>query len=66
MNTYYFNNSARVYHNKLVVIGETAFRKIMDNYLCDTPNGAWNHHWMSFEAKDLKSAKEYIKAKWFN
>lgn len=57
--TYYFDNSARVYENKFVVIGEAKFRKIKDNYL-----DGWMHNWISGEFNSLEEAKEAFRKEW--
>ncbi len=64
MNTYYFNNSAWCFKKDIIVITENAFRKIVDNLLCETKNGSWCDHWLSFEAKTLADAKAHILADW--
>ena len=66
MNTYYFNNSALCFENKIIVITENAFRKIQDNLLCGTPNGSWGDHWIHTEAKNLAEAKASLERNgWF-
>ena len=57
--TYYFDNSARVYENKLVVVGEAKFRNIKDNNL-----DGWSHHWLSGEFNSIDEAKEYFRKEW--
>lgn len=64
MNTYYFNNSAWVFSKTITVIGETAFRKLMDNFLCGTKNGSWNDHWLSYDANTLADAKAHFTNEW--
>ena len=59
--TYYFDNSERVFRNKLVVVGETAFRKIKSDY----SKPEWSHHWLSGDFDNLEQAKEYFKKEWF-
>ena len=64
MNTYYFNNSAWVFSKKFIVITENAFRKIVDNDLCETANGSWCDHWLSHDAKTLAEAKTHFATNW--
>lgn len=55
MKTYYFDNSARVYGKKLVVITETAFCKMQEE---DRPEAM--HNWLYGEFHSLEEAKEYF------
>ena len=59
MKTYYMDNSARVFDGKLVVIGESAFRNMMDN--C---KAGWMHHWICGDFNSLAEAKEYFAKEW--
>ena len=57
--TYYMDTSAMVFGGKLVVIGEQAFRSMMDN--CKS---GWMHLWLSGEFYSLTDAKEYFQRNW--
>ena len=66
MKTYYFNNSKYFFSKgqSFIVIGEAAFRKIQDNFLCGTQNGSWNDHWLETDAENLEAAKAKFRKLW--
>lgn len=60
MRTYYFNNSARVYDDKLVVIGEAKYSKLQYN-----SEEGWNDNCVSGQFRNLSEAKKYFRKEWF-